>query len=220
MKIAQSLAKYGANVIVHAKTSKEARRIRDSLPVMHAGQQHFAVTADLASKAAPSQLLDQLNEITTSLEVVVHNAALPKAPPADVVNCAPEEFNKVIDLNLKSPFALSQTLLPLMSQASKPSIIFASNEVSADKAHESTKQAAYYMNKFGLKSSHMLTSMLSQQLENVRVNAVDPCMKNKCQVDATRAFVWLAREETEESGATLKAQDWINRDPSLYTKAY
>jgi len=219
-KIAHALAKYGANVIVHAKSSKDALRIRDSLPVMHPGQKHHAVTADLSTKSAPSQLVDQLQQITGSLEVVVHNAALPKAPPADVVNCAPDDFNRVIDLNLKSPFALTQSLLPLMAQAEKPSIIFASNEVSANKDHESSKQAAYYVNKFGLKSSHMLTSMLSQQLETVRVNAVDPTAKSKRGSDSTKAFVWLAREDTELTGSTLLAQDWIKRDPSLYTKGY
>lgn len=230
-KIAQSLAKYGANVVVHSKSAKEARRIRDSLPIVVTGQQHFSVAADLTKSSASAQLVDQLQQVTGSLEVVVHNAALPKAPPADVVNCSTSDFDKVIDLNLKAPFALTQSLLPLLNQASKPSIIFSANEVeqsplsSSPASTTTTKPGSYYVNKFSVKSSHMLTSMLSQQLEGVRVNAIDPLTPSAGTVesstsDPTRAYVWLSRQDTEITGATLNPSNWSNRDPSLFTKDY
>jgi hypothetical protein len=74
----------------------------------------------------------------------------------------------------------------------------------------------------------MLAKMLASELkkDDFRVNAVNAekviLSKRPQEVvgDRTVAFLFLAREDTDVSGVTLDAKEWVRRDPSKFTRLY
>ncbi len=75
----------------------------------------IAIAADLGSMAGIEQLASQLNERESKLDILVNNAGANWGASIDEF---PEAgWDKVMDLNLKSPFFLTQRLLPLLRAA-------------------------------------------------------------------------------------------------------
>lgn len=115
--IAQALGRRGAHVAVHYNAAGDAAEEVAGL-IRAAGGQAWTLRADLAAPEAASDLARDLRQTLldrngdAGLDILVNNAGVGlRALLADVT---PKDFDRVLQVNLKSPFFLIQHCLPFL----------------------------------------------------------------------------------------------------------
>jgi NAD(P)-dependent dehydrogenase (short-subunit alcohol dehydrogenase family) len=105
--VAKALAKSGYDVIITgrragAEVAQSLKQLRDC------GVEAEYVSADVANGGDRQRLLQTIESRFGKLEVLVNNAGI--APPvrADVLEASEESFDKVMSVNLKGPYFLTQ----------------------------------------------------------------------------------------------------------------
>ena len=78
----------------------------------------FCVQADLSSPQGVYQLVEELQKRWNSLDVLINNASLFNPVPFEEIT--PRQWQAMLQVNLSSPFLLSQLCLPWLKQAPKP----------------------------------------------------------------------------------------------------
>jgi NAD(P)-dependent dehydrogenase (short-subunit alcohol dehydrogenase family) len=221
--IARALAAQAATVALHGR---DENALRKSLASLANKASHSYVAVDLNTAGGPRKLADGFCRLYDKLDVLIHSAGLlgPKTPLASY----PEDaWNEVLRINLTAPFLITQALLPVLRKAHNPSVIFISSGVGRKGRAD---WGAYAVSKFGVEG---ISQVWSEELqgEGIRVNAVNPG-GTRTQMRATAypqedpltlptpeeispIFVWLARADSQVTGLSLEARDWIDRDPSL-----
>jgi len=120
--IAVRLAQDGALVGVHYRS--ESDRAKQTLDLIRAqGGDGFLVAADLADPAGATQLADALiGELRARrdpqlLDILVNNAGIDDRKTIEQVTEA--DFDRMLQINFKSPFFLIQRLLPVMADGGR-----------------------------------------------------------------------------------------------------
>jgi NAD(P)-dependent dehydrogenase (short-subunit alcohol dehydrogenase family) len=120
--IAVRLAQDGALVGVHYRS--ESDRAKQTLDLIRAqGGDGFLVAADLADPAGAAQLADALiGELRARrdpqlLDILVNNAGIDDRKTIEQVTEA--DFDRMLQINFKSPFFLIQKLLPVMADGGR-----------------------------------------------------------------------------------------------------
>jgi NAD(P)-dependent dehydrogenase (short-subunit alcohol dehydrogenase family) len=147
-----------------------------------------AIQADLSTEAECLRLAREVGERESAVHVLVNNAGATWGASLDEFPAA--AWDKVLDLNLKSPFFLTRAFLPLLEAAGTPDdparVI---NIGSIDGLHvPSLPVYSYAASKAGL---HHLTRMLARELgpRHVTVNAVAPGpFESKMMAATLRSF--------------------------------
>ena len=131
------------------------------------------ISADLSRGDEILRLAREMSERADRLDILVNNSGVTWGAP---INEFPESgWDKVIDLNLKSPFFLTQALLPLIEKAASandPGRIV--NIGSVDGLHVGLFEAySYAASKAGI---HHLTRIMAKFLapRHITVNAIAP----------------------------------------------
>ena len=221
--VARVFAESGASVILHGR---DENVLRQSLAELSEPKQHSYIAADINTPEGTVVLAAAFLRLHEKLDVLIHSAGVlgPKVPLADYPEAA---WNDVLRVNLTAPFLLTQALLPALRKGANPSVVFISSSVGRRGRAE---WGGYVVTKFGVEG---LTQAWADELkeENVRVNAVNPG-GTRTQMRAAGypqedpltlptpeeiapVFVWLARADTQITGESLDARDWIGRDPAL-----
>jgi 3-oxoacyl-[acyl-carrier protein] reductase len=129
-------------------------------------------------------------------DVMVHCAGGFRYSPADTL--ADQDFDFLMDANLKSAFYLVRELLPKMKKQNFGRIVFVSSKATL---HAGAGMAAYAASKAGL---NQLTSALAEEVKkyNINVNAVLPSVidtpanrKDMPQADFSQ---WVTPEQLVE----------------------
>lgn len=129
---------------------------------------------DLGNFEAIDHFQKEFRSHTKALHVLIHNAAA--AEDATIQNLTEEAWDRVLDVNLKAPYALTKKLLPLLFKA-KPSKIFFI--VSQAALHGLFGASNYAASKAGLVA---LAQSLAHEYgrKEILVNSVNPgFMKSK-----------------------------------------
>lgn len=168
--IAQSLAAQGAGVIVHYKQAQDAADAVAAEIRQHGGRA-WTTTADLASPDGAARLADAAQAIVSEagserLDILVNNAGV--GLRSRIAEVTPDDFDRVLQVNLKTPFFLIQRLLPLLRDGGR--II---NVSSMGTRAAYPEMSVYAPAKAGLEA---LTLLLAAELgaRNITVNAVLP----------------------------------------------
>eukprot|EP00211_Chloroparvula_japonica_P017651 CAMPEP_0119127282 /NCGR_PEP_ID=MMETSP1310-20130426/5890_1 /TAXON_ID=464262 /ORGANISM="Genus nov. species nov., Strain RCC2339" /LENGTH=295 /DNA_ID=CAMNT_0007117527 /DNA_START=24 /DNA_END=911 /DNA_ORIENTATION=+ len=236
-EIANSLAEYGATVMVHGVDDDVVEELAKSLPTpLGSTQKHGYVECDGQTGRSPvkaaEKIYEQLQERTDHLDVLVNNAGTVDVPPVGMDEYAVDEFDRVVRLDLTNPFALVKKLVPLLAKGKASKIILTSTEVDFPRDTDKglVVGGAYYVSQFGFRASSMLTKLMARELHSrrIQVNTVDPgrvfLFKTPKEIphdsDRTIPYVWLARANTKMTGEQLDVKDWLRRDPSMFTRGY
>jgi NAD(P)-dependent dehydrogenase (short-subunit alcohol dehydrogenase family) len=170
MMIARGLLQAGARVVISSRKADACTEAQDLLSEF--GEVR-AIPADLSRHDECQRLGELVGSDADGLHILVNNAgATWGAPLATFPDSA---WDRVIDLNLKSPFWLVQALLPALKQAGTaddPSRII--NIGSIDAIHVSLLPVySYASSKAAL---HQLTRVLARELgpQHITVNAIAP----------------------------------------------
>ena len=221
--VARVFAESGASVILHGR---DENVLRQSLAELSEPKQHSYITADINTPEGTVVLAAAFLRLHEKLDVLIHSAGVlgPKVPLADYPEAA---WNDVLRVNLTAPFLLTQALMPALRKGANPSVVFISSSVGRRGRAE---WGGYAVSKFGVEG---LTQAWADELEaeGIRVNAVNPG-GTRTQMRAagypqedpltlptpeeiTPVFVWLARADTQITGESVDARDWIGRDPAI-----
>jgi NAD(P)-dependent dehydrogenase (short-subunit alcohol dehydrogenase family) len=160
------LAQAGARVVVNYRSSGAAAdvTVRD---IEAAGGTAVAVCADVAETAGRQRLIDAARDHFGGLDILVNSASLfEQAPFADV---AEADFDRVIGVNLRAPFFLSQLASPLLAANGGGAVV---NIVDLSALQPWPSFSTHAVSKAGL--AH-LTRVLARALApHIRVNAIAP----------------------------------------------
>lgn len=164
--IARGLAEAGADVVLGAR---RADRLRDTEAMVRGtGRRVLSVATDVASPDDCRALAQAAADHFGRVDVLVNNAGIGTAAPA--TREAPDEFRRVVDINLHGSYWMAQACAPHMPRGS--AIVNISSVLALTTA--GLPQAAYAASKAGLLG---LTRDLAQQWgsrKGIRVNAVAP----------------------------------------------
>ena len=161
-QIAKTLHKNDFNIIIHCNQSKDkAQLLCDELNLLK----------EKSAKVVVGNLnnIDSINKIVESVEsidLLVNNASV--FYPLSVDESDSENWDNILDVNLKAPFFLSKGLSQKLN-SSEGSII---NIIDIHADRPLKKHSVYNISKAGLK---MLTLTLAKELApSIRVNGVSP----------------------------------------------
>jgi NAD(P)-dependent dehydrogenase (short-subunit alcohol dehydrogenase family) len=163
--IAQELAAHGYAIgLHHFKSSEQAQKTAAELENL--GVPVFTFQADLRVPRQIQHMFEKLAACPYPLKVLVNSAAV--MPREDFKNMAVEEWDSVINLNLRAPWLCSQHAAELMEPDG--GVIINISDAGAGRAW--TGYPAYSVTKAGIET---LTRVLARVLApRIRVNGVAP----------------------------------------------
>lgn len=167
--IAAGFLKSGARVYISSR--KQAACDATARELSSLGE-CISLPADLSGMEGIKALAGQIASKEPALDILVNNAGAAWLEPIDQF---PEKgWDKVLDLNLKSPFFLTQALLPQLRAAAKNHVAKVIHIASIDGVSANDQETySYQASKAGL--IH-LTRRMALQLapENIAVSAIAP----------------------------------------------
>jgi len=170
MMIARGLLQAGAEVVISSRKADACEHAAEQLSAFGSVR---AVPADLSRQDECKRLAADVVNDSGRLHILVNNAGATWGEP--LASFPTSAWDKVLDLNLKSPFWMVQELAPALLRAGSqddPARII--NVGSVDAIHVSPMHTySYSSSKAGL---HQLTRVLAKELgpQHVTVNAIAP----------------------------------------------
>jgi NAD(P)-dependent dehydrogenase (short-subunit alcohol dehydrogenase family) len=168
---ARAYAAHGATVILLGRTLAKLESAYDEIEAAGAAQPAI-VTLELstATIADYQQLAETIEREFGRLDGILHNAAvLGDITPLEMYD--PDTWDFVMNTNLRSPFLMTQALLPLLKQSPDASVVFTTSSVGR---RARAFWGAYAVSKAGIEN---LSQMLADELRNIsaiRVNCINP----------------------------------------------
>ncbi len=165
--IVEKFAEHGANVAFTYSSSAEASNIlADELSKM--GVKAKAYKSDAASFEQSQKLIDEVLKDFGSIDILVNNAGITKDNL--LMRISEEDFDRVIEVNLKSVFNMTKAVQRTMLKQRKGSIINMSSVVGVK---GNAGQSNYAASKAGILG---FTKSIALELgsRNIRCNAVAP----------------------------------------------
>jgi NAD(P)-dependent dehydrogenase (short-subunit alcohol dehydrogenase family) len=167
--IAQAYLMQGARVYISARGAEGCDRAAAELSEYG---EVFSLPADVSTLNGAQQLTAAYAKCEGSLDILVNNAGTAWGAPFDEF---PEAgWDKVIDLNLKTPFFLTQCLMPFLRKASAKGLPKVINIASVDGISVGPRETySYAASKAGL---IQLTRLMALRLapERIVVSAIAP----------------------------------------------
>lgn len=170
MMIARGLLQAGATVVI---SSRKADAVHAAVEALAEFGPVRGIAADLSRRPECARLAAEFADHSQTLDILVNNAGATWGEPLETFPA--EAWDRVLDLNLKSPFWMVQELLPALRRAGTaddPSRII--NIGSIDGIHVSSLPTYSYS--AAKAAVHQLTRVLAKELgpQHITVNAVAP----------------------------------------------
>jgi 3-oxoacyl-[acyl-carrier protein] reductase len=165
--IALKLAKLGANVVINYRS--DSKSVQDIVSEIESlGAKAIAVQADVSSFEDAKNLMKKTIETFGSLDILVNNAGITK--DALILRMKEEDFDKVIEVNLKGVFNCIRHASPIMFKQKYGKIINISSVVGIT---GNASQVNYSAAKAGIIG---ITKSVARELasRNITANAVAP----------------------------------------------
>lgn len=162
---ARLFAAHGATVAILDLDAEAAKVAAADL-----GAGHVGLACDVTDKAACEAAARALLERWGRIDVLVNNAGITQ--PLKTMEIAPENYDAVLDVNLRGTLYMSQAVIPAMRRQKSGSIVNLSS-VSAQRGGGIFGGPHYSAAKAGILG---LTKAMARELapDNVRVNAICP----------------------------------------------
>jgi 3-oxoacyl-[acyl-carrier protein] reductase len=105
--IARALAESGFDLAINGR--REASELSDAVADLQSkGAQVLYLRADVADRADRAAMLQEVEKSFGRLDVLVNNAGVAPSVRADVLEASEESFDRIISINLKGPYFLTQ----------------------------------------------------------------------------------------------------------------
>jgi 3-oxoacyl-[acyl-carrier protein] reductase len=164
-----ALAKAGADIAVNYHShGDEATRICDQITA--AGRRALPVQADVSSASAVRNMIGNIERDLGPVDILVNNAGI--ARPQKIEDITEQDWDEILDTNLKSTFLVTQAVLPHMRQQHWGRIVNMSSVAAQTGGVVGPHYAASKAGMLGL--THSLANLLVK--EGVTVNAIAPAL--------------------------------------------
>jgi 3-oxoacyl-[acyl-carrier protein] reductase len=157
----------GARVAVHYLSSeKAARSVVEEIET--AGGEAILVRADVGSRVEVKRMVAETCERFGTIDVLVNNAGSPIVR-STIEDLAENDWDRTLDVNLKSVFLISQAVIPIMRQRRRGRIVNVTSLVG-----RTGQSSPHYAAAKG--GANALTKALARELapHGIAVNAVAP----------------------------------------------
>ena len=164
--IATTLHQRGCDVMLHYHNSSDP--VNELAGQLNALRQGSAVTvqADLGNNEDIAALAQAVRAQTGNLSLLVNNAS--RFFPTNIGSTSQDQWNELMDSNLRGPYFLTQALLPELATAGGSVV----NLLDVHSTRPMRNHAVYCMAKSGLQ---MMTLAMAKDLgPKIRVNGVAP----------------------------------------------
>ncbi|GAB2767674.1 SDR family oxidoreductase [Salinimicrobium soli] len=158
--------KLGAEVLFTARKAEDIIKFQDEL--LAKGYKVKGMVADVTKPEDRQKVMEYVENTWGSLNILVNNAGINIRKRAH--EYSEEEFRKVLEINLVSPFALSRELHLLLKASGNAKII---NVSSAAATQDVGSGTPYAMSKAGL-LQQTRSLAVEWAADKIRVNAVSP----------------------------------------------
>lgn len=176
-----ALADEGATVVVVDVTEAGAREVSEALSTRAAAGSHLGLALDVRREADMGAMAETALERFGRVDILVAAAGIlrPKGmPPRLLAQMQPDEWDAVIDTNLRGVFLSNRAVLPAMIRQRAGQIV---NVSSVQGRQGRAYDSAYCASKFGVIG---LTESLAEEVraDGIRVHVVLP--------DAVETSMW------------------------------
>jgi 3-oxoacyl-[acyl-carrier protein] reductase len=172
--IVVALAGAGYDVAVnYASNAAAAKEVCDTVKELGAGARGHAVQADIARTGDRQRLVDETLAAFGRIDLLVNNAGVAPSVRADLLDAGEESFDRLIGINLKGPYFLTQLVARSMIEQleagtiTAPKIVVVSS-ISAYTA--SVNRGDYCVSKAGLA---MLVKLFAARLAEHGINVIE-----------------------------------------------
>ena len=173
--IAVELAGAGYEIVVNYVARQDAAEETAAL-VTGKGREALLARADISSSDDRKSMLESIRAKFGRIDVLVNNAALAPRERVDLLESNEEHYDRTLDVNLKGPFFLTQSVAGWMVEerlADPDRKLYIVNISSLSEYTSSVLRGDYCLAKAGL---GMLTSLFADRLgeHNIPVNEIRP----------------------------------------------
>jgi 3-oxoacyl-[acyl-carrier protein] reductase len=181
--ISLRLAEEGCNLALVSRTGKQLEKVKEEIECINSKAIIFP--GDISEKGSISKIIEETMEHFNSIDILINNAAV--LFPSDFMEITEEEWDKTMNINLKSAFLLSQKILKIMVKRKSGYIINISSTAALEvppgiAAYGISKlamvgltQAMYEVGKdFGVKVSAIYPGMTDTEMLRGFSPPVDP----------------------------------------------
>ena len=163
---ALKFAKEGAKIVVVDINTEDIRKRVDEIKKL--GTEAIGIKVDVTNSAEVDQMIEKTMKVFGKIDILVNNAGITQ--DARLVKMTEEQFDKVVDVNLKGTFNCAQAASHIMTKQGNGVILNASSVVGI---YGNFGQTNYAATKFGVIG---MTKTWCKELspKGIRVNAVAP----------------------------------------------
>ena len=216
--IAKKFAEEGASVVIDYIGHSDGADATLAM-VKEAGSKGIILQADITKMDEIRKLVDAAYENFGALDILVNNAGMEKKAPFTEVQEA--DYDRVMDVNMKGPFFLTQYFVQKLQSVKRPGCIVNISSVHEDMAFPGF--TSYCISKGGMR---MFMRNLAVELGpmNITINNIAPgaiqtpinteLLEDKAKLDALLKNIPLNRLGTTEDVAEVAA--FLASDKAAY----
>jgi NAD(P)-dependent dehydrogenase (short-subunit alcohol dehydrogenase family) len=186
---ALAFARDGGHVVVLDRDAERGAAVVDEIGAL--GREGHLVVGDVSTSDAAKEAVAVARDAHERLDVLVNNAGIAQSEPRDTWDMDEDQWDRVLQVNLRSIYVCSRAAIPVMREARRGAIV----NVASIAASVCVGGAAYAAAKGGVLS---YTRHVARELagRGVRMNAVSPGFMRTPMTTGER--LGLNEEEQEE----------------------
>lgn len=165
--IAILFAQEGSKVAICSRTKSELDEVEQTISAN--GGACLSVVADVSNKTDVNSLVSRVLDQYGRIDILVNNAAI--SPTHDILHIPEEEWDKVIDTNLKSVYLCCKSVVPVMIEQKKGKIV---NISSITGTIVSSSRVTHYSASKGGIMGFTISLALELAQYGINVNAISP----------------------------------------------
>ena len=189
---AMMLAERGADLVLCDVLEEKLEQARKKIEAL--GRKCLACLADVTLRSEVEHMVGSAVDRFAKIDFWVNNAGGPLFGPREIEEITDEEWDRVVDVNLKGAFICCRAVVPVMKRGKSGAIVNLSSAAARDGGGGSGP--AYVAAKAGIIG---LTRNLARDLApfNIRVNAVAPGLTLTSDTQRARVFSDAFQERLE-----------------------
>lgn len=161
--IIKELLKDGFSVVVSARSkSEEVEKLEELY-----GDKVYFVPCDISSESDIDNLVKETKEKFGTIDLLVNNAGVAPKVRKDVLEITPDDFDAVIDINMKGTFFVTQKFSPLLIENGVGRIV---NISSMSAYTASVNRGEYCISKAGIS---MITKLFAARLAEYGISVLE-----------------------------------------------